>query len=131
MGSIEASKRVVTAFLAAITDGDDAAVDRLVSEEGLKVGIAVFRRAFPDHAIRATRLLAAEDDHVVAWLVGSGTHLGPLVGFPTPDRTLEPTGRRWESSFLAVYRLTEGRVSNHWVGWPWLEILDQLDVDRD
>ena len=83
-------------------------MNELVAEEALKEGVAWIKEAFPDHAIIPEKLLAAENDHVVAVLRASGTHRGPLRdvrfdGQSMTDRpgrsagvlkTIPPTGKR-------------------------------------
>jgi hypothetical protein len=77
--SPEDARRIVERFLAeAVTAGDSAAMEELVAEEELKQGVAWIKEAFPDHAVIPEKLLAADDDHVIALLRASGTHLGPL-----------------------------------------------------
>jgi predicted ester cyclase len=141
MNSTEDARHIVERFLAeAVTAGDSAAMDELVAEEGLKQGVAWFKEAFPDHAVVPEKLLAAEDDHVVALLRASGTHLGPLSGVPLegqsmsghPGRstgvmeTVSPTGKRWEVNATALYKVEVGQISAHWIVWDWLSILDQI-----
>ena len=141
MNSTEDARHIVERFLAeAVTAGDSAAMDELVAEEGLKQGVAWFKEAFPDHAAMPEKLLAAEDDHVVAVLRVSGTHLGPLSGVPLegqsmsghPGRstgvmeTVPPTGKRWEVDATALYKVEDGQISAHWIVWDWLAILDQI-----
>ena len=141
MNSPEDARRIVERFLAeAVTAGDGAAMDELVAEVELKEGVAWFKEAFPDHAVIPEKLLAADDDHVVAVLRASGTHLGPLSGMPfdgqsmsgRPGRsagvmeTIPPTGKRWDVYTTALYKIEDGRITAHWIVWDWLAILDQL-----
>ena len=141
MNSPEDARRIVERFLAeAVTAGDSAAMEELVAEEELKQGVAWIKEAFPDHAVIPEKLLAADDDHVVALLRASGTHLGPLRGARfdgqsmsgRPGRaagvmeTIPPTGKRWEVNATALYKVEDGRISAHWIVWDWLSILEQL-----
>ena len=100
----------------------------------LKEGVAWIKEAFPDHAVIPEKLLAAADDHVVAVLRASGTHLGPLSGVRLdgqsmsgrPGRsagemaTIPATGKRWEVYTTALYKVDHGRISAHWLVWDWL-----------
>jgi len=125
-GAID-SKRVVERFVAEVINGDrPEAMDELVSEGELRGGIAWLKRAFPDHALSIEKLLAAEDDHVSALFVASGTHLGPLEDVPADGDSLPPTGRRFEVPLTALYKVDDGRISRHWLDWDWVSILDQL-----
>jgi predicted ester cyclase len=121
------SRRVVERFVVeVINEGRPEAMEELVSEAELRGGIAWVKRAFPDHALKIESLLAAEDDHVAAQFVASGTHLGPLHDVPTDGNTLLPTGRRFEVPLTAIYKVEDGRISDHWLNWDWVAILDQL-----
>lgn len=127
-GAID-SKRVVERFVAeVINEGRTESMDELVSEVELRDGIAWLKRAFPDHALRINKLLAAEDDHVAAQFVASGTHLGPLEDVPDEGDSLPATGRRFEVPLAAIYKVDDGRISGHWLDWDWLSILHQLGL---
>jgi len=63
-------------------------------------------QAFPDASIEVKTVIA-EGDHVVAEVVGRGTHTGTLPG-PTGD--IPPTGRRIELPLVEVYRFREGKI---------------------
>lgn len=63
-------------------------------------------KAFPDARIEVKKLIAQGDD-VVAEIVGSGTHRGPLPG-PTGD--IPATGRRMEMPLVEIYRFHEGKI---------------------
>jgi predicted ester cyclase len=119
-------------------------MNELVAEEALKEGLAWSKEAFPDHAVIPEKLLAAENDHVVAVLRASGTHRGPLRdvrfdGQSMTDRpgrsagvlkTIPPTGKRWEVYTTALYKVEDGRITAHWLVWDWLSILDQLGAQE-
>ena len=121
------SKRVVERFVVeVVNDGRPEAMEELVSEGELRGGIAWIKRAFPDHALKIESLFAAEDDHVAAQFVAAGTHLGPLDDVPVDGKTLHPTGRRFEVPLTAIYKVDDGRISDHWLNWDWVAILDQL-----
>ena len=125
-GTID-SKRVVERFVVeVVNEGRPEAMEELVSDGELPGGVAWFKRAFPDHALKIESLLAAEDDHVAAQFIASGTHLGPLDDVPAEGHTLPPTGRRFEVPLTAIYRVDDGRISDHWLNWDWVAILDQL-----
>jgi ketosteroid isomerase-like protein len=125
-GTID-SKRVVERFVVeVVNEGRPEAMEELVSHGELPGGVAWFKRAFPDHALKIESLLAAEDDHVAAQFVASGTHLGPLDDVPAEGHTLPPAGRRFEVPLTAIYRVDDGRISDHWLNWDWVAILDQL-----
>jgi predicted ester cyclase len=100
MNSPDGARRIVERFLAeAVTAGDSAAMDELVAEEDLKQGVGWIKEALPDHAVIPEKLLVAEDDHVVALIRASGTHLGPLRDVPFDGQSMSgfdpPRGPLW------------------------------------
>ena len=126
----EESKRIVARFVAeVINEGRPESMDELVAEKGLRGGIAWFRGAFPDHALRIEKLLAAEDNYVAAQFVASGTHRGQLEGVPAEGYSFAPTGRRFEVPLTAIYKVDDGRISGHWLVWDWFSIFEQLGLD--
>jgi steroid delta-isomerase-like uncharacterized protein len=129
MPEVKDPKRVVARFVAElINEGSSGAMAELVSEDELRDGIAWFKNVFPDHALRIEKLLAAEDDHVAAQLVATGTHLGVLKGVPAEGDSFAPTGRRFEVPLTALYKVDSGRISRHWLVWDWVSIFDQLGL---
>ncbi|MCW5633729.1 MAG: ester cyclase [Rubrivivax sp.] len=63
--------------------------------------------------------LVAEGDKVAARHLFSGTQLGPMGAHP-------PSGRRMTATYLAIYRVSAGRLAEAWVEWDNLAGLRQL-----
>ena len=76
------------------------------------------RRAFPDFHNRVEELVA-EGDKVVARLTYTGTHRGELFG-------IRPTGRSVTYAGVAIFRITEGRISEGWVLGDIRGLIEQL-----
>lgn len=110
---------VVRRFLDELQAGTDrAAIAALVSDPGLRTRVTSFHTAFPDLRV-ATHLLIARDDLVAVHLTGRATHQGTFQGVP-------PTGRPWSATCTAIYRVTDGRISESWVDWDKLAIVEQI-----
>lgn len=62
---------------------------------------------YPDLQMRVDQLVA-EGDLVVARVRSTGTNLGPLNG------VMPPTGRRFDSYACHWFRVTDGKLSEHW-----------------
>jgi predicted ester cyclase len=69
---------------------------------------------------RLTRLLAGEDKVVVRY-TAEGTQQGELLGIP-------PTGKRFRTSGICIYRLAEGKVAEVWEQMDMLGLMQQLGV---
>jgi len=73
---------------------------------------------FPD-ATEAIEDLVAEGDRVAARHRFRGTQMGPLGPHPASGRVLEAT-------YLAIYRIEDGRIAEAWAEWDNLAGLKQL-----
>jgi predicted ester cyclase len=65
--------------------------------------------------------LVVDGDHLIARLLLSGTHRGPLAG-------LEPTGRQVRVAVFDAWRARDGRCAERWLQLDGLELLRQLRV---
>lgn len=110
---------VVRRFVHEVLNGhDEEVMTELVASRPLIQRVGAFRGAFPDLAV-AIQQLATEADLVGVHLTARGTHRGVFQGCP-------PTGRRWAASCTAIYRVTDGRITDFWVNWDVLSILEQI-----
>jgi predicted ester cyclase len=118
----ERSVEIVERFIADIMlAGDLDAIDELVSpdyvaywagwgetrgREQLRLEIIAWRHAFPDWSgkIEAT---VVEGDLVVVRLTAGGTFLGPLG-------EIEPNRKQVQIAEMAIFRLDNGRIIEHW-----------------
>src|SRR5438874_1954356 len=86
--------------------------------DGFRDYLRSVRRAFSDFHNHIDELVA-EGDTVVARLTYTGTHRGELFG-------ISPTGRRVTYAGVAVFRITEGRISEGWVLGDIRGLIEQL-----
>ncbi len=95
---------------------------------GAKLGFREYgegwARAFPDGKVELVNLVA-QGDMVVGEFTGRGTHTGVLKG---PIGEVPPTGRRVEMSFVEVYRLRNGKISEGKVYFDAGPMLAQLGI---
>jgi predicted ester cyclase len=66
----------------------------------------------------------AEGDRVVQLVTMSGRHTGPLMG-------RAPTGRPFAVRHVYIWRLTDGKVADHWGSRDDLGMLSQLGLMPD
>lgn len=76
------------------------------------------RAGFPDLTV-TMQIVIADGPYVAAHLTGRGTHRGIFQGVP-------PTGRPWAASCTALYRVEDGQITEAWVNWDVMTILEQL-----
>jgi steroid delta-isomerase-like uncharacterized protein len=134
----DGNKALVRRFYSEIDAGNIDAMDELVAEdyldhnppfpglpagrEGLKAAFRIFRTATPGrHEIEDQ---VAEGDRVVTRLTASGTHQGDLPG-PLPA-----TGATLRESAVAIHRIEDGRIVEHWSSRDDLGLMQQLGVIR-
>ena len=83
---------------------------------GLKQGVALLRKAFPDFTVAEDDVIS-EGDKVVARCTISGTHQGDFMGVP-------PSGRSFRSREIMIARFREGRIVELW------SVVDELSQRR-
>ena len=76
-----------------------------VGREGLKQAFEMFWRATPGHHVIEDQV--AEGDKVVTRLRGVGKHEGELAGIP-------PSGNELDVRALAIHRIKNGVIVEHW-----------------
>ncbi len=79
---------------------------RRIGIEGFKAARTRRNLAFPDWKVIVDDVIA-EGDKVVARATGQGTHRGEYMGIP-------PTGKVVKVSWIAIYRVTNGKLAEHW-----------------
>ncbi len=65
--------------------------------------------------------MVAEGDKVVVRYTVEGTQQGELLGVP-------PSGKRFQTSGISVYRLAEGKIAEQWEQADLLGLMQQLGV---
>ncbi len=63
----------------------------------------------------------AEGDKVTTRKTFHGTHEGEFMGIP-------PTGKEVELLVIDIFRVTGGKLSEHWGTWDRLSILEQIEA---
>ena len=76
--------------------------------------------AFPDRHTTSLEIIA-EGDKVVHRLSGEFTHQGVFMGIP-------PTGKRVHWSCIDIWRIAEGKLTEHWVEADMLGMMQQLGL---
>lgn len=118
----EESKAVVVRWFAELDRGNLDIVEDLIAEdyvdhnpalpnlppgrEGVRQYVRILKTAFPD-AAHVIDDIIAEDDKVMTRVTAHGTFLGECIGY-------QPTGRTVEISGIAVHRIANGRLIEHW-----------------
>jgi len=88
---------------------------------GQKIKISAFRAAFPDLKIDYT-LQVAEGDLVAGQFTLTGTHSGEFAGLAATGKKIRVTGH----DFL---RVTDGKISEHWLQMDVAGMMQQLGAD--
>ena len=135
--STEENKGLVRRFYTEMDAGNIDAMDELVAEdyvdhnpppfpglsagrEGLKQAFAIFWKATPGrHEVEDQ---VAEGDKVVTRLTAYGRHEGELPG-PMPA-----TGADISQTAVAIRRIANGRIAEHWSDRDDLGLMGQLGV---
>ncbi len=97
-----------------------ASPDQPTGPEGVKGVVAMFRSAIPDLRVVVEDMIA-EGDKVAVRYTLEGTHEGELFGVP-------PTGQRLSIKSIAVERVADGKIREHWRVTDSLDMMQQLGV---
>jgi steroid delta-isomerase-like uncharacterized protein len=126
-------RELAETFLTMLNSHDSDIVDRFVAvdyinhnafvndgREANRAFWAGFFAAFPDLTATMDDLVIA-GDRVAARFTYRGTHRGPLYGIP-------PTGRPVEMRSIDIWRVADGKFTEHWDELNLLEFFQQLGV---
>ncbi|MDR7415791.1 MAG: ester cyclase [Armatimonadota bacterium] len=136
MSSLEENKALVRRFYEEIDKGNIDAMDELVAEDyinhdpppfpglatgraGLKQAFEMFWKATPGRHIIEDQV--AEGDKVVTRLRAVGKHEGELAGIP-------PSGNDLDVKAVAIHRIENGKLAEHWSVVDSAALLSQLGV---
>jgi len=132
--SIEENKALIHRYMEAVDKGSVAALDEFIAPdfvdhnpfpgvapglEGAKQAFAIFLNAVPGY--HTVDDLIAEGDKVVARMTGYGTHERELMGIP-------PTGKQLKTTGIAIWRIADGKIVEHWGEADMLGMMQQLGV---
>src|ERR1700704_6448566 len=88
--------------------------------ESEKKRATLYRTAFPDLRLTIEDIIAEGETVMVRWSC-RGTHKGDLSG-------IAPTGRQVTISGVSIACFTGGKMSEGWVNWDALSLMQQLGV---
>ncbi len=89
-------------------------------QEGLRQFVTMYRTAFPDLRFTIEDQVVEGDKIVTRW-TAQGTQQGPLQGIP-------PTGKAVKVTGITISRMADGKMTEAWVNWDMLGLLQQLGV---
>jgi steroid delta-isomerase-like uncharacterized protein len=130
----EANKAVVARHFAILSGGDPADWDEIMNEDFVshhphasgegrdryRNAAAAYSTVFSDFGSEVQRMVA-EDDRVAAHFIVRGRLTGDFLGFPA-------TGRDFEFSGIAIYRIANGQLAEAWYGEDTLGWFQQLGL---
>jgi predicted ester cyclase len=113
------NRRLITDFIAEVFNRRNLeAISRFVARDQLVAAASGLVNGVPDLALAIEHMIA-EDDLVAIRINGRGTHGAVWRG-------LQPTGKAWQATCNAHYRIANGKIVDFWVNWDWLSIMQQL-----
>lgn len=119
MGSSMTVEAVVERYLRDVLErADPRAPADVISNEALTRKVAAFRRAFGELEI-SPHVIVGAGEYAAVHFSARGTHRGTFQGVPA-------TGRRWTAGCSAVFRVRDGRITDFWMTWDMLAILEQV-----
>jgi predicted ester cyclase len=135
----EENKAIVRRWFAELDAGNLAIIDELIPEDyldhnpaigglgkgraGIRAYVDMLRAAFPD-AVHIIDDQLAEGDKVMTRLTTSATFTGEILGY-------QPTGRTVTVSGIAVHRVTNGQLVEHWANLDMAGFIHQLEGDEE
>jgi steroid delta-isomerase-like uncharacterized protein len=130
----EANKALVRRWFEETDRGNLAIIDELLApdyldhnppipvvpsgREGVRQAILLLRPAFPD-VVHVIEDQLAEGDKVMTRVLVRGTFTGPFLGYP-------PTGQVIELRGIAVHRIVDGRLVEHWAQADMTSFMQQV-----
>jgi steroid delta-isomerase-like uncharacterized protein len=102
------------------THHDSSTPDVGRGPESEKKRVTLYRNAFPDIRLTVEDLIAEGETVTARWSC-HGTHKGDLNG-------IAATGRQFTISGISIARFTNGKISEGWVNWDALGMMQQLGI---
>ena len=133
--STEENKALVLQMMHLQADGDLDTADHVIASnwvnhdptmpplqgyEGFKQLNMLFRSAFPGFHLEIEDILA-EGDKVAGRIRFRATNTGSFQGMP-------PTGKAVDVTGTGIFRVVNGKVTDNWVNFDMLSLLQQLGV---
>jgi steroid delta-isomerase-like uncharacterized protein len=130
------NKALVRQFIERVFErGEIAAVDELVADdfvphtypgttdrEGLKRAMERVSQGLADARFTIEDVIA-EGDLVAVRLTSGATQVGEFMG-------MRPTGKRYEIEEIHIFRVADGRISEHWHQFDQLGMMRQLGATQ-
>ena len=88
--------------------------------ENIKRHISTCRSGFPDLKFTIDDTIAERNEVVIHW-TARGTHKAQFLG-------LSPTNRVATVSGTSIFRIEDGRITEQWVDWNLMTLMEQLGV---
>lgn len=98
----------------------DVTAGELHGKEELRRFLQQHLEAFPDLSMKLEDLIVEGDRAVYRYTI-SGTHRGPLMGYP-------PTNKRIEIACMTMGRLVNGKIAEEWQIWDAHGLFKQLSA---
>ena len=105
-------------FAPTYTHHDSSSPDQGRGPDSEKKRVALYRNAFPDIRFTVEDIIAEGETVVTRWSC-RGTHKGDLNG-------IAPTGKQFNITGISIARFTNGKVSEGFVNWDALGLMQQL-----
>jgi steroid delta-isomerase-like uncharacterized protein len=102
------------------THHDSSTPDVGRGPESEKKRVTLYRTAFPDLRLTVEDIIAEGETVVARWSC-RGTHKGDLNG-------IAPTGKHVNFTGISIARFTNGKMSEGFVNWDALSLMQQLGV---
>ncbi len=122
--SAERNKVLISRYFDAISGKDKPAAvqDRYIadSDQELKDHIIFFEASFPHYELIADDMIA-EGDKVAVLARFRGAHKGDLLG-------IAPTGKEVDVPFAITYQLAGDMITQHWMSFDRMALMEQLGV---
>jgi steroid delta-isomerase-like uncharacterized protein len=133
MSSTMENKEIARRFIEECWNkGDQAAMRDLIADhcryhdpafpgvENIPQHIAACRMGFPDLHFSIEDMIGERNEVVVHW-TGRGTHKGLFLG-------MQPTNRKGTVSGTSISRIEGGKITEHWVDWNLMSLMQQLGL---
>ena len=133
--SLEKNKAIIRKYIEALNKRNLKVLDELMApdyvDRALQVhGLEANKQAFtttikglPDWH-ETVEDIVAEGDKVWLRFKGSGTHKGELRGVLAPSGALAPTGRKFKTISVEIYRILNGKIVEGWTILDWFTHLE-------
>jgi predicted ester cyclase len=114
------SKQLVEEYLKSLSGQPktEKLLEQYVSDPSLKEHIRVVEAAFPAYELVPSQIVA-EGDTVAARGSFHGVHKGEFAG-------IQPTGKSVSADLMIFYRVSEGRIAEHWLQLDMAGLIERL-----